>query len=1635
MCKPTTNLATQTLPTDGTYTVLVNPATTNTGSASVKLSTVTTLAAVRAAPATRQPTAAATTPTQPRAASTPSAAGATSKPAPPAETGSPEEQWAPDHQQLAGEEWLTGRPAGVWERLAPLSGPVGVTAVAGQTLTLDGQPLAGVTVRLEAKQATSDTTGRFLLTGIPAGHHVLVVDGRPAGSGRRAFGTFEIGVDLASGKTTALPATIWMPRLDVASTMRFAVPTTREVVLTTPKVPGLEVRIPAGSTIRDSDGKVVHELGITALPVDRPPFPLPDQAPFSMYFTVQPGGAYLFPEGAQIIYPNHTNEAPGTRVNFWSYDPKAKGWHTYGKGTVTTDGKQIMPDPDARVYAFTGGSYNVSGWIPAAIGAIKDAFAAFSGDPVDLGTGLFIDRRTDLYLPDTMPISITRSYRQADSRARFFGVGANFDYASFLYFYSGANEVDLVLADSSRIHFVRVEGSGHGGAFEAQNTPTAFYKARLAWNGWGWNLTLRDGTVYVFGQLAGLQSITDRNGNRITLTHANGAGGNLTQITSPNGKWIKLAYDTSNRVTRAEDIIGRVVTYDYDASGRLIKVTGPGTNVTKYTYNASHQLITATDARDIVYLTNEYDTNGRVKKQTLADQSSFQFAYTTDGSGKVTETQVTDPRGHVRRVTFDAGGFMATDTAAFGTPQAQTTTLERQAGSSLVTALTDQLGRKTAFGYDANGNVTGVTRLAGTAGAQTVSYAHGGPFDQVSEITDPLNHKTTFSYDPKGNLTKIKDALDREITYTYNGAGQPTTAKDGQGRTTRLTYELGDLVAVQDPLGRSTRQYLDAAGRVGGVTDAAGNQSRVGYDALNQVTRVVDPLGNTTSFTYDANGNLLTVKDARDKVTTYSYDQMDQVKTLKDPLGKTQSYDYDANGNLTTLTSRRGKVTSSSYDPLDRPTQVKYGVTGGSAESTVDYSWDAGNRLTQLADSAGGTITYTPDNLDRITTETSPQGTIGYGYDAADRLTSMTVAGQPQVTYGYNNADQPTTITRGSQSVSVGYDSVGRPTTLNLPGGVSETYGLDDADQLTSITYKQGTSTLGDLTYGYDQAGRRSTVGGSFARVAIPDAFSSASYNDNNQLTSRAGVSYSYDDDGNLTGDGTTSYSWDARGQLTGLSRTGLTASFAYDAAGRRQSKTINGTATGYLHDGANPTQELSGTTPTANLLSGGIDQTFTRTDATGQRSLLTDALGSTVALTDPSGAVKTSYSYEPFGKTTTTGEANANAQRYTGREDDGTGLYYYRARYYHPGLQRFISEDPVGFDAGDTNLYAYVGNNPTNLTDPSGENPAGRAASTCLINATISGGLDFLQQRLSGRKVNWGWGGVGGAAALGCVGGLAGEALGAVLGRSLGWVFRGPADDIMRGACRANSFTGETPVLMADGTEKPISEVRIGDSVLASDPATGRTQGQTVTDVITGEGRKELIDLEVDGQPVTATDNHLFYVTDRQAWVTAEEVKVGDHLREPDGQTATVTSHRLRVVPSATVYNLTVDGMHTFYAGREPVLVHNMRRPIRIDYLVPEWEVKSLRNAYVYALRDAAGNFKRWGYTTSQGIINTASRHSVFGKDWYMEVLSRGSDDSMHELERWLINNWPGELNPDVWRGPRRMGAGEDFLPHPRLC
>jgi RHS repeat-associated protein len=108
--------------------------------------------------------------------------------------------------------------------------------------------------------------------------------------------------------------------------------------------------------------------------------------------------------------------------------------------------------------------------------------------------------------------------------------------------------------------------------------------------------------------------------------------------------------------------------------------------------------------------------------------------------------------------------------------------------------------------------------------------------------------------------------------------------------------------------------------------------------------------------------------------------------------------------------------------------------------------------------------------------------------------------------------------------------------------------------------------------------------------------------------------------------------------------------------------------------------QEIKNGTVYANYIRTlNIDKPSARIKSDGTiRYYQTDALGSVIALTDETGVVKTTYTYDPFGNVTVSGEASDNPFQYTGRENDGTGFYYYRARYYSPELQRFISEDPI---------------------------------------------------------------------------------------------------------------------------------------------------------------------------------------------------------------------------------------------------------------------------------------------------------------------------------------------------------------------
>jgi YD repeat-containing protein len=276
------------------------------------------------------------------------------------------------------------------------------------------------------------------------------------------------------------------------------------------------------------------------------------------------------------------------------------------------------------------------------------------------------------------------------------------------------------------------------------------------------------------------------------------------------------------------------------------------------------------------------------------------------------------------------------------------------------------------------------------------------------------------------------------------------------------------------------------------------------------------------------------------------------------------------------------------------------------------------------------------------------------------------------VSYGYDNANRLTSITQGSNVVQFTYDAAGPRTALSWPSGQRTEYGYDNASRLATLTYKFGTSLLGELQYAYDAAGQRIAVGGNWARTGLPEPLASASYDAANEQVAFGPQNLTYDLNGNLTSDGTNTFVWDARSRLIGITGP-APASFVYDSLGRRRDKALNTTGTGFVYDGLNPVKGLTALGNSDILTGPGIDEYLTRTGPTGAVNVMTDALGSTIALADDAGIVPGEYTYAPFEDGASGGLDNAF--QYTGRENDGTGLYYYRARYYHPQLQRFVGE------------------------------------------------------------------------------------------------------------------------------------------------------------------------------------------------------------------------------------------------------------------------------------------------------------------------------------------------------------------------
>jgi RHS repeat-associated protein len=491
----------------------------------------------------------------------------------------------------------------------------------------------------------------------------------------------------------------------------------------------------------------------------------------------------------------------------------------------------------------------------------------------------------------------------------------------------------------------------------------------------------------------------------------------------------------------------------------------------------------------------------------------------------------------------------------------------------------------------------------------------------------------------------------------------------------------------------------DALYRVKTLKDGNNNTTSYSYNNIGLLSSITMPGSEVTQFTsYDNAGNLLQRIDGNNVTTNYVYNDAESLLTdIQYPATTSLNvhFAYDGYGRRSSMSEGSGSQ-SYSYGNLDESLNIITTYTGLSAK-TISYAYyPDGSRQTMTT--PAGTFSYSYDAAGRAASVTNPfSETTSWTYQDNNWLATQTLSNGATADYTYNPLGQVTRLlnqigtTTISDFSSIAYDGVGNRNSLtaSIPDATSLSgttgYSYDTKDQIT-----QETSTRnGGFTdnFGYDSAENPTSFKGIMK-----------SYNSNNQQT---GTGFSHDGNGNPTNYGGTTLSFDPENRMTAYGSV-LTAGYTGD--GLRAWKQNATTRTYFIYDGIVPVVELdSGGSVTATNTFGasglvsrreGSTSVFYSLDSEGNVAQRSDDTGSVISnhLFSAYGSVLSGSLSDPFGY-------KAQFGYYT---DNETGLQLLTHRYYDSFSGRFLTSDPIGYEGG-INLYAYVANNPINLTDPIG--------------------------------------------------------------------------------------------------------------------------------------------------------------------------------------------------------------------------------------------------------------------------------------------------------------------------------------------
>jgi RHS repeat-associated protein len=741
--------------------------------------------------------------------------------------------------------------------------------------------------------------------------------------------------------------------------------------------------------------------------------------------------------------------------------------------------------------------------------------------------------------------------------------------------------------------------------------------------------------------------------------------------TDASGQATAFTYNTAGQLVTVTNALMQTASNSYDSSGYLTRITGPevsGTSAsTSFTYDSYGRVQTVTDSLGYTGSMN-YDAADRLTQVTYPDGTTSQISY-----NRLDPEYITDRLGRVTHLEHDA----LRHTVMVDDPLHRVTQYQWCTCGALA-AIIDAAGNQTSFMRDAESRVTDKVFSDGSVTA----LAYENSTSRLASVTDALEQTTNYSYNTDDTLSGVSysnaQVSTPSVSFSYDpyynriaGFADATTGSTGYSYnsiTSGTALGQGLLGSVTGPLANSTITYsYDALGRVTGRSIYGGaNASTASFDSMGRLTGIVNPL-STGTFEYGylgATGLTTGITYPNGQQANFSYygntgdERLEEIQNLGPSANVISqfNYGYDADGEITSWQQANSALSGTNSFGLnyDAASQMSWAtLIGSSGTTSYSYAYDkAGNRTQEQIDSA---------------TTTS-------GYNELNQLISQSAGG---ITHFRGTLDKWATVTVGGNAAAV--------------SGTASPYLFDGTANLTT-----GTNTV--VIAATDVSGSATAI--NTYRVVV---------------TGGTGSSLNYDADGEMTSNGAgQSYQWDAANRLAviwyGAIGSGSSTTFTYNALGQwveLVEKDASGTTTStkkFVWDPGDlqPSEERDASDnvtkrfyPQGEQISG-TNYSYTR-----------DHLGSVreLTVTSGSGNVLTRYNYDLWGRQTTVSGTGTIASDfgyagYYQHLPSGLNLTMFRA--YNPNLGRWISRDPLG-EAGGTNLYDYVANNPISRIDPLG--------------------------------------------------------------------------------------------------------------------------------------------------------------------------------------------------------------------------------------------------------------------------------------------------------------------------------------------